>query len=57
MVGGIIAKKEVYLTMSARLKNVTKVGGRMSEELKQCPFCGGEASLNYERIPGEDKGE
>ena len=28
MVGGIIAKKEVYLTMLARLKNVTKVGAR-----------------------------
>ena len=28
----------------------------MSEELKPCPFCGGKASLNYERIPGEDKG-
>ena len=40
MVGGIIAKKEVYLTMLARLKNVTKVGGRMNEELKPCPFCG-----------------
>lgn len=40
MVGGIIAKKEVYLTMLARLKNVTKVGERMSEELKPCPFCG-----------------
>ena len=41
MVGGIIVKKEVYLTMLARLKNVTKVGGRMNEELKSCPFCGG----------------
>lgn len=28
----------------------------MSEELKPCPFCGGKASLNYERIPGENKG-
>lgn len=28
----------------------------MSEELKPCPFCGGQASLNYERIPGENKG-
>ena len=56
MVGGIIAKKEVYLTMLARLKNVTKVGKRMREELKPCPFCGGKASLNYEHIPGEDKG-
>nr|DAO05031.1 MAG TPA: restriction alleviation protein [Bacteriophage sp.] len=28
----------------------------MSKELKPCPFCGGKASLNYERIPGEDKG-
>lgn len=43
MVGGIIAKKEVYLTMLARLKNVTKVGGRMNEELEPCPFCGGKA--------------
>ena len=25
-------------------------------ELKKCPFCGGEAKLNYERIQGEDKG-
>ena len=25
----------------------------MSEKLKPCPFCGGKASLNYERIPGE----
>ena len=28
----------------------------MSEELKSCPFCGGKAGVNYERIPGEDKG-
>lgn len=28
----------------------------MSKELKPCPFCGGKASLNYERIPGENKG-
>lgn len=28
----------------------------MSEELKPCPFCGGKAEMNYERIPGEDKG-
>lgn len=28
----------------------------MSEELKPCPFCGGKAGLNYERIPGENKG-
>lgn len=27
-----------------------------TSELKRCPFCGGEARLNYERIPGEDKG-
>ena len=46
MVGGIIAKKEVYLTMSARLKNVTKVGGRMNKELKPCPFCGGKAVIH-----------
>lgn len=26
------------------------------EEIKPCPFCGGEASINYERIPGENKG-
>ncbi len=23
---------------------------------KTCPFCGGEGYINYERIPGEDKG-
>lgn len=28
----------------------------MSEELKPCPFCGGKASMNYERIQGEHKG-
>lgn len=28
----------------------------MSEELKPCPFCGGKASINYERIQGEHKG-
>lgn len=28
----------------------------MSEELKPCPFCGGRADINYERIPGENKG-
>ncbi len=28
----------------------------MSEELKPCPFCGGEAYINYERIPGEGCG-
>lgn len=28
----------------------------MSEELRPCPFCGGKAKLNYERIPGENKG-
>lgn len=33
-----------------------KKGEKMSEELKPCPFCGGKASLNYERIPGENKG-
>lgn len=22
-------------------------------ELQPCPFCGGEAQINYERIPGE----
>ena len=28
----------------------------VKEELKPCPFCGGKASINYERIPGENKG-
>lgn len=29
----------------------------MSEiKLKPCPFCGGVAQLNYERITGENKG-
>ena len=28
----------------------------MNEELKPCPFCGEKASINYERIPGENKG-
>lgn len=26
------------------------------DELKKCPFCGGEAYINYERIPGDRKG-
>lgn len=26
------------------------------EKIKPCPFCGGEARINYERIPGEDRG-
>ena len=29
---------------------------KVSKELKSCPFCGGKAEINYERIPGEDKG-
>lgn len=28
----------------------------MYKRLKPCPFCGGEGYINYERIPGEDKG-
>ena len=28
----------------------------VKEELKPCPFCGGKASINYERISGEHKG-
>lgn len=28
----------------------------VKKELKPCPFCGGKASINYERIPGENKG-
>lgn len=28
----------------------------MAEQLKPCPFCGGEAYINYERIPGEGRG-
>lgn len=28
----------------------------MYKKLKPCPFCGGEGYINYERIPGEDKG-
>ena len=28
----------------------------VKKELKTCPFCGGKASINYERIPGENKG-
>lgn len=31
-------------------------GKNEKPELKTCPFCGGEAQLNYEKIPGEDKG-
>lgn len=27
-----------------------------SEELKPCPFCGGKAKINYERIPGSSRG-
>ena len=37
------------------------MGARKGMNLKQvknqrCPFCGGKAKLNYERIPGENKG-
>lgn len=28
----------------------------MYKKLKPCPFCGEEGYINYERIPGEDKG-
>lgn len=37
-------------------RSVKNTMEEVKEELKPCPFCGGKASINYERISGEHKG-
>lgn len=37
-------------------RSVKNTMAEVKEELKPCPFCGGKASINYERIQGEHKG-